>query len=101
MIYNVIEVCEPVLRNNEKNIPIHGAILEEFDHMKRVMVKVLSRLKGYGLRNVPYETAIESNIKCEIQEARAQTGKYMWHEDDTAVDMTSDENDTLVDTVNY
>ena len=96
MIYNVIELCEPVLHNNEKNIPIHGAIPEKFNIMKIVMGRVLSLLKGNGLCNVPYERAIESNFKCEIRETHAPTGKYMWDEDDTTVEMTSDENDTLV-----
>ena len=40
MIYNIIEVIEPVLYNNEKDTPTYVEITKEFDDVKKVMGEV-------------------------------------------------------------
>ena len=69
--------------------------------MKKVMGEVLSLLTGNGLCALPCEKSREKKFKCTIRATYAHTDKYMCYEYDTNEYMTSDENDTIVDTYNY
>ena len=49
VIYNIIEVREPVLNHNEKDTHMDGAILEGLYYFKKVMGEFLSLLTANGL----------------------------------------------------
>ena len=57
VIYNILEIREPVLYHNKKDTHIYGAIPEECDDLKKVMKEMLSLLIGNGILNILYERA--------------------------------------------
>ena len=65
------------------------------------MVEVSSILTRNGLWNILCEQYWERNFKFTIGATHVHTVKYLWDEDSPTVEMTSDENDTIVDTENY
>ena len=83
VIDNIIEVREPVLHHNEKDTPMYGAITEERDDVKKVVVEVTCLLTGNGLCNLLCEQYQDINFKCTIGATHAHTGKYLRDEDDT------------------
>ena len=38
VLYKIIDVRETVLYHNEKDKPMYGAIIEDFDYVKKVMI---------------------------------------------------------------
>ena len=66
--------------------------------MKKVMGKWSSLFTGNIICNLLCEKSQDINFDCTIRATHARTWKYLWYEDGTTAEMTSDNNDTIVDT---
>ena len=100
VIDDINEVIELVLYQNNQDITMYDAIRQECDYVKKVMGEVLSLLLVDGLRNVLCERYQEINFKCTIGDTHVHIGKYLWYKYQTTVDITSDENDEIIETEN-
>ena len=49
MVDKKMEVIKPILSHNEEDIPMYGAIPEEWNDVKKLMEEVLSILTGDGI----------------------------------------------------
>ena len=68
--------------------------------MKKLMEEVSPLLTGNGRWNILREKSRGRNFKCKTREAHDHTGDYLWDEDDKTDHITSDNNNTIVDTGN-
>ena len=76
---------------------MYGSIEEGCDDVKKVMGELLSLFAGNGLCDLICELSIEINFKCKTRATHAQTRKYLWDDYYATAEITSDDNDTIVD----
>ena len=55
-------------------------------------------MTGNGIFNLLCERSRERNFKCTIRATHAHTWNYVWDEDYKTAEITSDDNDTILDT---
>ena len=63
VIDNIVEVCEPVLHQNEKDTPMNVTIPEECDDMNKLMGEEASVLTINGICHLPYKNILKEKFK--------------------------------------
>ena len=90
VIDKIFEEHEPFLHHNKKDTYMYSVIPDGFGVCEETYRIYLVTLTRKWLYDLLFEKAQNINFKCTIGATHTHTGKYLWDEDDTPEEITSE-----------